>query len=131
MEDEIRDFFNATAPKPGDETAFRLEMNARLAAVEKIRQYHDREVRRSRQVAVAFLAAGLLLGGMITALILLFPEFVTQPWETLLGLFKFAGFDLEGVSLPKDFLFRLFAVPTVLLSVILPLVFSRRRGWRY
>ena len=117
MEDEIRDFFHAAAPKPGDETAFRLELNARLAAVEQIRQYHDREIRRSRQVAVAFLAAGLLLGGMLTALILLSPEFVMHPWETFLGLFKSAGVDLEGVSLPKDFLFWLFAIPTVLLSV--------------
>lgn len=43
MENEIKDFFRQTAPQSSDPTAFRLELNARLAAVEQIKAYRDRE----------------------------------------------------------------------------------------
>ena len=63
MENEIKEFFRQTAPKPSDPTAFRLELNARLAAVESVKAYHDREVRRLRRIRRLTFAAGLLLGG--------------------------------------------------------------------
>ena len=63
MENEIKEFFRQTAPKPSDPTAFRLELNARLAAVESVKAYHDREVRRLRRIRRLTFVAGLLLGG--------------------------------------------------------------------
>ena len=50
MENEIKEFFRQTAPKPADPTSFTLELNARLAAVEQIKAYRDREIRRTRRV---------------------------------------------------------------------------------
>lgn len=73
MENEIRDFFQQTAPKPADPTAFKLELNARLAAVEQIKAYHDREVRRLRRIRRHTFVAGLLLGGAATAFFILHP----------------------------------------------------------
>lgn len=73
MENEIRNLFHEAAPKPSDPTAFRLELNARLAAVEQIKAYHDREVRRGRRILRITFAAGLLLGGALTAWFILHP----------------------------------------------------------
>lgn len=73
MENEIKEFFRQTAPKPSDPTAFRLELNARLAAVESIKAYHDREVRRLRRIRRLTFVAGLLLGGAAAAWFILHP----------------------------------------------------------
>ena len=73
MENEIREFFRQTAPKPSDPTAFRLELNARLAAVESVKAYHDREVRRLRRIRRLTFVAGLLLGGAAAAWFILHP----------------------------------------------------------
>ena len=73
MENEIRNLFHEAAPKPSDPTAFRLELNARLAAVEQIKAYHDREVRRTRRILQFTLVFGLLLGGALTAFFILHP----------------------------------------------------------
>ena len=73
MENEIRNLFHEAAPKPSDPTAFRLELNARLAAVEQIKAYHDREVRRTRRILQLTLVFGLLLGGALTAFFILHP----------------------------------------------------------
>ena len=73
MENEIREFFQQTAPKPADPTAFKLELNARLAAVEQIKAYHDREVRRLRRIRRLTFAAGLLIGGAVTTVLILYP----------------------------------------------------------
>ena len=42
MENEIKEFFRQTAPKPADPTSFTLELNARLAAVMKQRAFEVR-----------------------------------------------------------------------------------------
>ena len=73
MENEIREFFRQTAPKPSDPTAFRLELHARLAAVESVKAYHDREVRRLRRIRRLTFVAGLLLGGAAAAWFILHP----------------------------------------------------------
>ena len=73
MENEIREFFRQTAPKPADPTAFKLELNARLAAVEQIKAFHDREIRRLRRIRRRTFIAGLLLGGAATAFFILHP----------------------------------------------------------
>ena len=72
MENEIREFFRQTAPKPSDPTAFKLELNARLAAVEQIKAFHDREVRRLRRIRRLTFAAGLLLGGAAAAFFIVY-----------------------------------------------------------
>ena len=131
MENEIREFFHATAPQPGDETSFRLELNARLAEVEKVRQYCDREIRRTRRTELALLIAGVIVGGLVTAVIILRPEPLVRLWEALRGLFRPGGAEQEGVSPLGNMLFWLLSALMLLVSVILPIVFSRRRsGWR-
>ncbi len=87
MENEIREFFRQTAPKPADPTSFTLELNARLAAVEQIKAYHDREVRRARRTFLLVFVAGLVLGGALAAFLILrpvrMPDTVTameSPW---------------------------------------------------
>ena len=73
MENEIREFFRQTAPKPADPTSFTLELNARLAAVEQIKAYHDREVRRTRRTFLLVFVARLVLGGALAAFLILHP----------------------------------------------------------
>lgn len=73
MEDEIRTLFHEAAPQPSAPTAFRLELNARLSAVEQIKTYRDREYRRSRRTMCYVFIAGILLGVALTALVLLHP----------------------------------------------------------
>ena len=85
MENEIREFFHQTAPKPADPTAFRLELNARLAAVESVKAYHDREVRRLRRIRRLTFVAGLLLGGAAAAWFILHPVHLPElPLDTRL-----------------------------------------------
>lgn len=87
MENEIKEFFRQTAPKPADPTSFTLELNARLAAVEQIKAFHDREVRRTRRIYLIVFAAGLLLGGALAAFLILYPvripdtpAIIESPW---------------------------------------------------
>lgn len=89
MENEIRDFFRQTAPKPSDATSFSLELNARLAAVEQIKAYHDREIRRTRRILYIVFAAGLLLGGALAAFLILHP--VKLPELDAAGIPESAG----------------------------------------
>lgn len=85
MENEIKEFFRQTAPKPSDPTAFRLELNARLAAVESVKAYHDREVRRLRRIRRLTFVAGLLLGGAAAAWFILHPVHLPElPLDTRL-----------------------------------------------
>ena len=87
MENEIKEFFRQTAPTPADPTSFTLELNARLAAVEQIKAYHDREIRRTRRIFLIVFAAGLLLGGALAAFLILYPvrmpdapTVIESPW---------------------------------------------------
>ena len=130
MENEIREFFHATAPQPGDETSFRLELNARLAEVEKVRQYCDREIRRTRRTELTFLIAGVIIGGLVTAVIILRPEPLVQLWEALRGLFRQGGAEMEGASPLGNMMFWLLSVLMLLVSVVLPIIFSSRRSGR-
>ncbi len=121
MENEIRDFFRATTPQPGDGTAFRLELNARLAAAEQIRQYREREERRLRRLAWVVFAAGLALGGAVAALLILKPFGLAE---------LFAGSTLADTlipGLPGYFLWILAAFPIACLAFYLPIKLSRRK----
>ena len=125
MGNEIKEFFHAAAPKPGDETAFRLELNARLEAVEQLRNFHNSEVGRIRRIAWASLAIGLSMGVALTVVVLLHPGFIVNLKELLRALFQPIDYVWKSASLLKTVLFWFFAVVIVVISVILPIVFSR------
>ncbi|MBR5723872.1 MAG: hypothetical protein IKX62_00680 [Bacteroidales bacterium] len=90
MEDEIRTLLHEAAPQPSDPAAFRLELNARLSAVEQIKTYRDREYRRSRRTMCIVFVAGILLGVALTVLFLFHPVNLTDislivPQDALAG----------------------------------------------
>lgn len=126
MENEIKEFFRTAAPLPGDATSFRLELNAKLVAAEQIRQFRDSEIRRSRRILYAVFAAGLLLGGGVTAVALLQPDWLVALWESLRGLLSFPASLFPGKT---DTLLRWLpaVLPLLLLAIALPLHLSRRR----
>ena len=118
MENEIREFFRQTAPKPSDGTSFTLELNARLAAVEQVKAYRDREIRRTRRILWGVFAAGMLLGGALAALLILHPVRLPEPAGPAASLTTLAG----GPSWTV-YLLGLVA----LLATAIPLVLIRRR----
>ena len=121
MENEIRDFFRATAPQPGDGTAFRLELNARLAAAEQIKQYREHEERRLRRLAWVIFAAGLVLGSAVAALLILKPfDLAEISAASTLADTLIPGF-------PRYFLWILAALPIAFLAFYLPVKLSRRK----
>ena len=124
MENEIKDFFHAAAPQPGDETAFRLELNARLEAVEQIRHFHNNEIGRIRRIAWVSLVVGLSLGVVVTVVVLLHPGFIVNLKELFRSLLQPFGSVWKNTPLLKNVLFWFFAVVTVGLSIILPIVLS-------
>ena len=70
---DIEQYLRENAPETPDEGQFLLETNARLSAVEGIKNTVDSENRRWRVVLIATLAIGLALGCIVTALVLLYP----------------------------------------------------------
>ena len=116
MENEIKEFFRQTAPQPSDATSFTLELNARLAAVEQIKAFRDREIRRTRLILWTVFAAGLLLGGALAAFLILHPVSLPQlPTPDALA-------ETQGFA-PW---FWCIAGIIVLLAVALPLLLLRR-----
>ena len=105
MENEIKTFFHEAAPQPADDATFRLELNARLTAVERVRQFHDEETHFARQIVLVVFIAGLIIGGL-----------VVSEWNSTM--------------FSKDGLFFFLAILAVLLSFILTLVIFRSRSWR-
>ena len=124
MENEIKDFFHAAAPQPGDGTAFRLELNARLEAVEQIRHFHNNEISHIRRIAWVSLVIGLSLGVAVTVVVLLHPGFIVNLKELFRSLLQPFGSVWKNTPLLKNVLFWFFAVVTVGLSIILPIVLS-------
>ena len=125
MEQEIKDFFHAAAPQPVDDMSFRLELNARLEAVEQLRHFHNCEISRIRRIAWASLAIGLSIGVAVTVVVLLYPSFIVSLKELFLALLQPLEHVWKSASLLKNVLFWFFAIVIVVISVILPIVFSR------
>ena len=118
MEDEIRKLLHETAPLPSDPTAFRLELNARLAVVEQIKTYRDREYLRTRRLLRIVFAAGILLGAVVALVIILHP----------IDLPDISSITGTGVSSIPYFSYILPAVGilTAAVAIVLPLTLSRR-----
>ena len=73
MEDEIRTLLHEAAPQPSAPAAFRMELNARLSAVEQIKTYRDREYRRNQRKLRIVFVTGILLGAVLVLLALSSP----------------------------------------------------------
>ncbi|MBO5582544.1 MAG: hypothetical protein IJ755_04525 [Bacteroidales bacterium] len=125
MENEIKTFFHEAAPQPADDATFRLELNARLAAVERVRQFHDEETHFARQIVLVVFIAGLIIGGLFAAIAILHPGLLKQFWVALSNLSEW-----NSTMFSKDGLFFFLAILAVLLSFILTLVIFRSRSWR-
>ena len=125
MEDEIRTLLHESAPKPSDPMAFRLELNAQLDAVEQIKQYRDGEYRQSRLTLCIVLAAGFLLGAMVTALVILFPFDVSG----LTGIIDL----LSGFEKSRYYTYLLIVAGAVMAAgaIVLPLILFRRNSVRF
>lgn len=123
MEDEIRTLLHEAAPQPSDPAAFRLELNARLSAVEQIKTYRDREYHRSRRILQIVFVTGVLLGAVLALLVLFFP----------LDLSNYSLFDISDISKNNaaQFILMSFGVITAACAIVLPLTLSRHHHSRF
>ena len=111
---DIEQFLRENAPETPDEGQFLIETNARLSAVEGIKQTVDGEHRRWRRAVLIALAASLLLGCALTALVLLYPvkiddSFLTraiqslQPWKNyLIAFIALCSISLGVLSVKRE-----------------------------
>lgn len=123
MDNEIKEFFRQTAPKPTDATSFTLELNARLAAVEQIKAFRDREIRRARRHALVVFIVGLLLGGAVAAFLILHPVSLSgTAWAEFLS--AITGLT-DGSPLSSILL-----IVIILLATLLPTLLISRKSKR-
>ena len=112
---DIEQFLRDNTPEIPDEGQFMIETNARLNAVEGIKQTVDGEHCRWRTAVIVALLAGLVLGSAVTALIWLYPPQYSQvdsflaktvqtlePWkEVVFGYIAFCAIALGLLFLPN------------------------------
>jgi len=82
---DIEQFLKENKPQAPAEDSFIIEMNARLEAVEGIKSTVAEERRRGHRMMLAALGAGLILGGLVAAVLILhpaLPEAVGGKWLT-------------------------------------------------
>ena len=82
---DIEQILRENKPQAPTGDNFIIEMNARLEAVEGIKRTVAEEHRRGRRLLLAALGAGLVLGGLVTAVLILqpeLPETVSSKWLT-------------------------------------------------
>ena len=80
---DIEQFLRDNKPQTPTEDNFIIEMNARLEAVEGIKRTVAEEHRRGRRLMLAALGTGLILGGLVSAVLILhpaLPETVGGKW---------------------------------------------------
>ena len=118
MEDEIRKLLHETAPQASDPTAFRLELNARLAAVEQIKTYRDREYLRTRRLLHIVFAAGLLVGAAVALLVILHP--IDLPDISSITWAEVTSIPSIGYLLPAA------GILAAAVAIVLPLTLVRR-----
>ena len=107
---DIEQFLRDNAPETPAEGQFMIETNARLNAVEGIKKEVDGVHRRGRIALIIALAAGLVLGCVITLLVLFYP---VQPADNT--AFTQA---LEALQDKKDFLYGAIALFAIALGVV-------------
>ena len=108
---DIEQYLRDNAPETPAEGQFLLETNARLNAVEGIKKTVDGERRRGRIALVVALAAGLVLGCLITLLVLFYP---VQPAADSTAFTK----ALEALKGKEEFLYGAVALLAVALGVV-------------
>ena len=108
---DIEQFLRENAPDTPAEGQFMIETNARLNAVEGIKKEVDGERRRGRIMLIVALAAGLVLGCLITLLVLFYP---VQPAADSTAFTK----ALEALQDKKEFLFGGVALLAIALGVV-------------
>ena len=123
MEDEIRTLLHEAAPQPSAPAAFRMELNARLSAVEQIKTYRDREYRRNQRKLRIVFVTGILLGAVLVLLVL------SSPFD----LPNLSFFDISDISKYNGLRFVLTALGAIIAAcaIILPLTLSRHHLSRF
>lgn len=118
MDDEIRKLLHEAAPQPSDPTAFRLELNARLTAVEQIKTYRDHEYLRTRRLLHIVFSAGILLGAAVALLVILhpidLPDISSITWSEVSSIPYFNSLLLAA------------GILTAAIAIVLPLTLARR-----
>ncbi len=113
---DIEQFLRENAPEMPDEGQFMIETNARLNAVEGIKKTVDGERRNGRIALIVALAAGLVLGCVITLLVLFVPA---QPAADSSAFAK----ALEALRDKREILF----IGVALMAIVLGLVCMRKK----
>jgi hypothetical protein len=108
---DIEQYLRDNAPDTPAEGQFMIETNARLNAVEGIKETVDGERRRGRIALIVALAAGLVLGCLITLLVLFYP---VQPAADNAAFIK----ALEALQDKKELLYVAVALLAVALGVV-------------
>ena len=109
---DIEHYLRENKPETPAEGQFLIETSARLNAVEGIRQEVVRSRRRGRIALVIALAAGLVLGCLATAVVLLYPVEPLRAEQTFLTGFVAT---LQGA---KEYLFGLIAACALALGLL-------------
>ena len=109
---DIEQYLRDNAPETPAEGQFMIETNARLNAVEGIKKTVDGERRRGRITLIIALAAGLVLGCLVTLLVLFYP---VQPVQADSTAFTKA---MEALQDKKEFLFGAVACLAIALGLV-------------
>ena len=113
---DIEQFLRDNAPETPDEGQFLIETNARLNAVEGIKQTVDGERRRGRVALIIALVTGLVLGCLVTLVVLLYPIQPIQPIQPDQSIFIKA---VESLQNGKEYLFGAIACLALALGLVL------------
>lgn len=108
---DIEQYLRENKPDTPAEGQFMIETNARLNAVEGIKKTVDGERRNGRIALIVALAAGLVLGCVITLLVLFMPA---QPTADSSAFVK----ALEALQDKQEFLFGGVALLAVALGIV-------------
>lgn len=109
---DLEQFLRDNKPEMPDEGQFMIEMNARLNAVEGIKQTVDGESRRWRKALIITLVVGLVLGSALTALVLLHPLPALGVDESILTK------SVQFLQDKNEFLFGFIAVCATALGIL-------------
>lgn len=78
-DENIKSLFKDFKTEPSSSEDFINRLQKRLDAVEVVKAYHDEQIRKERERALIFLVAGLGIGALVAAILILHPVSVTSP----------------------------------------------------